>query len=139
VRGEIWDLYADLKAYRRNPDPALRPGLEERFDTIFTQRTSYITLDRTLKRLSTHKSELLLVLERPDLVLHTNGSESDIRGYVKWRKISGDTRSDLGRLYTLPELSLSPFVCALYFKLQLSCRPRPSEATLASSRLRSVS
>ncbi|WP_325291741.1 hypothetical protein [Thiocapsa sp.] len=23
VRGEIWDLYADLKAYRRNPDPAL--------------------------------------------------------------------------------------------------------------------
>ncbi|WP_295583638.1 hypothetical protein [uncultured Lamprocystis sp.] len=26
VRGEIWDLYADLKAYRRNPDPALRPA-----------------------------------------------------------------------------------------------------------------
>ncbi|MFB1491319.1 transposase [Thiocapsa sp. C3-3m] len=97
VRGEIWDLYADLKAYRRNPDPALRPGLEERFDTIFTQRTSYITLDRTLKRLHTHKSELLRVLERPDLVLNTNGSESDIRGYVKWRKISGGTRSDLGK------------------------------------------
>jgi hypothetical protein len=38
-----------------------------------------------------------LVLERPDLVLHTNGSESDIRGYVKWRKISGGTRSDLGK------------------------------------------
>jgi hypothetical protein len=97
VRGEIWHLYADLKAYRRNPDPALRPGLEERFDAIFTQRTSYTTLDRTLKRLHTHKSELLLVLERPDLVLHTNGSESDIRGYVKWRKISGGTRSDLGK------------------------------------------
>ncbi len=97
VRGEIWELYADLKAYRRNPDPALRPGLEERFDTIFTQRTSYITLDRTLKRLHTHKSELLLVLERPDLVLHTNGSEGDIRGFVKWRTISGGTRSDLGK------------------------------------------
>ncbi|WP_373509094.1 hypothetical protein [Thiocapsa sp.] len=41
VRGEIWDLYADLKAYRRNPDPALRPALEARFDAIFTQRTSY--------------------------------------------------------------------------------------------------
>ncbi len=97
VRGEIWALYADLKAYRRNPDPALRPGLEARFDTIFTQRTSYITLDRTLKRLHTHKSELLLVLERPDVVLHTNGSESDIRGDVKWRKISGATRSALGK------------------------------------------
>jgi len=46
VRGEIWALYADLKAYRRNPDPTLRPTLEARFDTIFTQRTSYTTLDR---------------------------------------------------------------------------------------------
>jgi hypothetical protein len=97
VRGEIWALYADLKAYRRNPDPALRPTLEARFDAIFTQRTSYITLDCTLKRLHTHKSELLLVLERPDLVLHTNGSEGDIRTFVKWRKISGGTRSDRGK------------------------------------------
>ena len=97
VRGEIWALYADLKADRRAPDPALRPALEERFDAIFTQRTSYTTLDRTLKRLHTHKSELLLVLERPDLVLHTNGSEGDLRGFVKWRKISGGTRSDRGK------------------------------------------
>jgi hypothetical protein len=97
VRGEIWDLYADLKAYRRNPDPARRPALEARFETIFTQRTSFTTLDRTLKRLHTHKAELLLVLERPDLVLHTNGSEGDIRGFVKWRKISGGTRSNLGK------------------------------------------
>ena len=43
------------------------------------------------------KSALLLVLQRPDIPLHTNGSENDIRGYVKWRKISGGTRSDLGR------------------------------------------
>jgi hypothetical protein len=81
VRGEIQDLYTELKADRRNPDPALRPTLEERFDAIFTQRTSYTTL----KRLHTHKSELLRVLERPDLVLHTNGSEGDIRSFVKWR------------------------------------------------------
>ena len=26
VRGEIWDLYADLKTYRRDPDPASAPG-----------------------------------------------------------------------------------------------------------------
>jgi hypothetical protein len=97
VRGEIWDLYADLKAYRRAPDPAQRPTLEARFDTLFTQHTSFATLDRCLKRLHGHKAELLLVLERPDVVLHTNGSESDIRGFVKWRKISGGTRSDLGR------------------------------------------
>ena len=97
VRGEIWDLYADLKAYRRHPDPALAPTLAARFDAIFTQRTSFTTLNQTLKRLHAHNEKLLLVLKRPDIVLHTNGSEGDIRGYVKWRKISGGTRSDLGR------------------------------------------
>ena len=97
VRGEIWDLYADLKAYQRNPDPALAPALAARFDAIFTQRTTFATLNQTLKRLHAHKEKLLLVLKRPDIVLHTNGSEGDIRGFVKWRKISGGTRSDLGR------------------------------------------
>ena len=97
VRGEIWELYADLMAYRRDPDPTLAPTLTARFDAIFTQRTSFATLDRTLKRLHAHKEKLLLVLKRPDIVLHTNGSEGDIRGYVKWRKISGGTRSDLGK------------------------------------------
>jgi hypothetical protein len=97
VRSEIWGLYADLKAYRRHPDPAQAPALAARFDAIFTQRTSFATLNQTLKRLHAHKEKLLLVLKRPDIVLHTNGSEGDIRGYVKWRKISGGTRSDLGK------------------------------------------
>jgi hypothetical protein len=97
VRGQIWDLYADLKAYRRHPDPALAPTLTARFDAIFTQRTAFATLNQTLKRLHAHKEKLLLVLKRPDIVLHTNGSEGDIRDHVKWRKISGGTRSDLGK------------------------------------------
>ena len=97
VRGEIWELYADLKAYRRTPDPALVPALTARFDALFTQRTAFATLNQTLKRLHAHKEKLLLVLKRPDIVLHTNGSEGDIRGYVKWRKISGGTRSELGK------------------------------------------
>ena len=97
VRGEIWDLYAHLKAYRRAPDPAVAPALEARFEAIFTQRTAFATLNQTLKRLHRHKQKLLRVLQRPDIVLHTNGSEGDIRSYVKWRKISGGTRSDLGK------------------------------------------
>jgi len=43
------------------------------------------------------KDELLLVLKHPDIPLHTNGSETDIRDFVKKRKVSGGTRSDLGR------------------------------------------
>ncbi len=37
------------------------------------------------------------MLDRPDIPLHTNGSETDIREYVKKRKVSGGTRSDQGR------------------------------------------
>ena len=40
---------------------------------------------------------LLLVLKRPEIPLHTNGSEGDIRDYVRKRKVSGGTRSDTGR------------------------------------------
>ena len=37
------------------------------------------------------------MLDRPDVPLHTNGSETDIRDYVKKRKVSGGTRSNEGR------------------------------------------
>lgn len=97
VRGQVWDLYADLKAYKRQPDPDKVAPLQARFDALFKQRTGYYTLDDLLLRLHRRKSELLLVLKRPDIPLHTNGSETDIRDFVKKRKVSGGTRSELGR------------------------------------------
>ena len=54
-------------------------------------------LDRLLARLHANKAELLMVLDRPEIPLHTNGSENDIRCYVTRRKISAGTRSDVGR------------------------------------------
>jgi hypothetical protein len=97
VRTKFWDLYAELKAYRQAPDQNKRSELEQRFERIFTMRTCYERLNQTLKRIHKNKPELLLVLERPDIPLHNNTSERDIREYVKKRKISGSTRSDLGR------------------------------------------
>lgn len=97
VRSQVWDLYADLKSYKLAPAEELKPQLKKRFDTIFTQKTSYTSLNLLLLRLHKNKSELLLVLERPEIPLHTNGSEGDIRGHVLKQKISGGTRSDLGR------------------------------------------
>jgi hypothetical protein len=97
VRGEIWDGYADLKAYRRAPDPRQAPILAARFDAIFTQRTGFETLNQTRKRRQGHQDDRLRVLKRPDIPRHTHGSENDIRGYVKGRKVRGGTRSDLGR------------------------------------------
>ena len=64
---------------------------------IFTRNTGFITLDRLLKRLHANKSELLMVLDRPEIPLNTNGSENDIRCQVTKRKVSAGTRSDAGR------------------------------------------
>jgi hypothetical protein len=97
VRALIWDFYSDLKAYCADPTPALRGDLDQRFDTIFKRRTDYVTLDRLLARLHANKPELLLALERPEIPLHNNGRENDIRDHVTRRKISAGTRSDIGR------------------------------------------
>jgi Transposase IS66 family len=97
VRGLIWNFYADLKIYRTNPGKARRLTLRARFDRIFRRRTGFVTLDRLLARLWANKAELLMVLERPEIPLHTNGSENDIRCQVTRRKVSAGTRSDAGR------------------------------------------
>jgi len=97
VRDLIWKYYRALKAYRRRPSKRSKAVLEARFDRIFTLKTGFVTLDRLLKRLHKNKPELLMVLERPKIPLHTNGSENDIRAQVTRRKVSGGTRSDVGR------------------------------------------
>ena len=97
IRDRIWKLYADLKAYARAPTLVAKAELETRFDAIFTSKTGFVMLDRQLKRLNALKADLLMVLDRPDVPLHTNGSENDIRSHVTRRKVSGGTRSDTGR------------------------------------------
>ena len=97
VRKRIWVLYRALKAYQRAPTAKRAKQLSSLFDRIFRQKTVYVLLNRLLKRLREHKDELLLVLKRPEVPLHTNGSERDIRGHVKKRKVSGGTRSEEGR------------------------------------------
>lgn len=97
IRTQIWELYQDLKAYRAKPDEAQRPVLAARFDALVEQRTGYPNLDGVLKEMGDHRADLLRVLERPEIPLHTNAVESDIREFVKRRKISGGTRSEAGR------------------------------------------
>jgi len=67
------------------------------FDQIFTTKIRSAMFNEALKRIHNNKSELLLVLERPEIPLHNNSAENAIRDYVKKRKISGSTRSDSGR------------------------------------------
>jgi hypothetical protein len=97
IRQLIWWFYADLKAYQRNPCRRRRTRLRARFDRIFRRRTGVVPLDRLLERLHARKAELLRVLDRPEIPLHTNGSENDIRCHVTKRKVSGGTWSEAGR------------------------------------------
>lgn len=97
-RGLIWWFYADLKAYKRNPDPKRARMMRARFDRIFTRKTGFIMLDRQLAHLHRNKKALLRVLDRPEIPLHTNGSENDIRTVVTKRKISGGTVSEQGKI-----------------------------------------
>ncbi len=97
IQARIWRLYADLKAYCRDPTPAAKPALTRRFERLFTSRTGFANLDRLLARLHANRDELLMVLDRPDVPLHTNDAENDIRCQVTRRKISGGTRSEAGR------------------------------------------
>ena len=91
LRALIWWFYADLKAYQRDAGPATTVRqLRARFDRIFRRRTGFATLDRLLERLHANKDELLLVLDRPEVPLHTNGSERDLRP-------AGDQAQDLRR------------------------------------------
>lgn len=97
TRSLVWWFYADLKAWQRDPCPRRAAALRARFDRIFTRRTGYVVLDRLLARLHRRKAELLRVLERPEIPLHTNASENDIRACVTKRKVSGGTMSAAGR------------------------------------------
>ena len=100
VQGEIWDFYQDLKIYKGltpQQQQQQKALLEAIFDQIFTKTTSFETLNQVLGRLKRRKAELLKVLDKPELPLHNNASEQDIREFVTKRKISGRTRSDQGR------------------------------------------
>src|SRR3954469_18992820 len=97
TRQLIWWFYRDLKVWKTDPCPRRARALRARFDRIFTRRTGFVMLDRLLARLHRRKAELLRVLQHPDIPLHTNGSENDIRACVTKRKVSGGTMSAAGR------------------------------------------
>lgn len=98
ARDQVWGFYKELKVYREKPDPTAKADLEEKFDALVNQKSNYSSsIGLVWTNMKESKPDLLRILEVPEVPLHNNASESDIRCYVKVRKISGGTRSDLGR------------------------------------------
>ena len=98
VQETLWAYYRELKAYQAQPTPQESERLEARFDEIFGQRyPNHYGLNLVMQQFCAHKDELMRVLDSPQLPLHNNAAETDIREYVTRRKISGGTRHDNGR------------------------------------------
>jgi Transposase IS66 family len=93
----VWQLYADLKAYRLAPTPQQAEALRAQFDVIVGRTTCWPELNAALGRMANKKVDLLRVLDRPDLPLHTNAAEYDFRDWATRRKISAGTRGELGK------------------------------------------
>lgn len=98
VLDALWIYYSQLKAYQQQPTFQESERLSDRFDEIFGQRyPHHYGLNLAMQQFCAHKDELLRVLDLPQVPLHTNAAEADIREYVTRRKISGGTRHDNGR------------------------------------------
>jgi DNA-binding transcriptional MerR regulator len=99
VLDDLWVYYRELKAYQKQPTDADNERLQHRFDEIFGLRyPHHYGLNLAMQQFCANKKKLLRVLDGPQLPLHTNAAESDIREYVTRRKISGGTRHEFGRL-----------------------------------------
>jgi Transposase IS66 family len=93
---KFWDYYDELKKYKANPTQEKKDGLSIEFDELFSADTDYFALNRVIKKTAKKKEFLLLVLDHPEIPLHNNTSELDIREKVIQRKIRNCFRSIRG-------------------------------------------
>ena len=85
-------------------------------------------LNVALTRMADKKADLLRVLDRPDLPLHTNTPERDFRDWATKRKISAGTRGTLGRRCRDTFLSLKSTCKKLGVRFMAYLRDRITKA-----------
>lgn len=93
---QLWQFYQKAKDYGRDPTRAKRQQVETLFDQITNQEVNYDRLTRRLKLTRKKKSRLLTFLKHPDIPIHNNLAERDLREVVIQRKISRETKSKVG-------------------------------------------
>jgi regulator of replication initiation timing len=92
-----WAFYHSLTAYRQNPDPAHIPRLEDEFDDLFSTVSGYVGLDRRIEMTRDKKPFLLAVLRHPEIALHNNPAEIEMRRRVRKRDVSYGPRTQDGK------------------------------------------
>lgn len=97
VRDAIWNLYDKVK------EAAItQKGKEEvyqLYDQLLEMRSISPGINEVIASFARYREELLKALDYPELPLHNNDSERDIRGVAKRRNISGSTKSEEGKAF----------------------------------------
>ena len=88
-----WDYYREFLAYRNSPRTEQKLKLKSKFLEMFGSPSGYKQLDERKKLTLSKISELLLVLEHPELPLHNNPAELAARTIVQRRNISYATQT----------------------------------------------
>jgi hypothetical protein len=92
-----WTFYDTLLAYREAPSPEQVPRLEAEFDELFSIVTGYTGLDRRIAMTRDKKDALLMVLHHPEIPLHNNPAEIEMRRRVRKRDVSFGPRTEDGK------------------------------------------
>lgn len=90
---DFWDYYRDLLAYKASPSQPTAEKLKADFSQLFDTKSGYQQLDERKQLTLLKSSELLLVLEHPELPLHNNPAELAARTIVQRRNISYATQT----------------------------------------------
>ena len=96
-RDRYWAFYDQLLAYRKAPAPEQVPRLEADFDALFSTVTGYKGLDRRIAMTQDKKASLLMVLRHPEIPLHNNPAEIEMRRRVRKRDVSFGPRTEDGK------------------------------------------
>ncbi len=93
---KYWDFYHKLLAYKKVPSKEEASKLEAEFDALFSTKVAYEKLQDRIDKTFLNKTELLLVLEHPNIPLHNNESELAVRKEKQRGDISFQTVSQKG-------------------------------------------
>ena len=108
---KFWEYYDKLDEYKQKPTITMKKRLDKEFDKLFNTITDYEELNHRIQLTKAKKENLLVVLEHPEVPLHNNGSEQEIREPVIKRKISHGVKSEGGKL-----------AWENHFTIQMTCR-----------------
>jgi hypothetical protein len=93
---QFWDFYKQMLAYQRQPNPRERCRLEAEFDRLFSTVTGYDALDARITKTREKKVSLLMALQHPEIPLHNNPAEWEVRRRVRKRDVSFGPRTSDG-------------------------------------------